>query len=127
MQLHRAVVAAAAASMMTVVAFAADNPPQGACPPAHFGGGFMGSLTPEQRMMRFELMRQQTANLTDDQRHAWRDAERAKFEAMSEADKQKYAASLTAQWNALPADQKAEIQKRSEQFHADHPRPPGCN
>jgi len=127
MQLHRALVVAAAATMMTVVSFAADSPAGQACPPAHAGGDFMGSLTPEQRMMRFELIRQQTANLTDDQRHAWRDAERAKFEAMSEADKQKYAASLTAQWNALPADQKAEIQKRSEQFRASHPHPPGCN
>jgi len=127
MQLHRALVAAAAASMMTVVAFAADNPAPQACPPMHSGGGFMGSLTPEQRMMRFELMHQATENMTDDQRRAWRDGERAKFDAMADADRLKYAANLTAQWNALPADRKAEIQKRAEQFRNDHPHPQGCN
>ncbi len=102
MILHRVLMAAAAASMMTVVSFAADAPPPSACPP-HAGWAFMDTLTPEQRMMHFELMHQATANMTDEQRHAWRQAERTKFDAMPEADRQKYAAGLTAQWNALPA------------------------
>ena len=126
MILHRALMAAAAASMMTVVSFAADAPPPPACPP-HAGWDFMGSLTPEQRMMHFELMHQATANMTDEQRHAWHQAERAKFDAMPEADRQKYAAGLTIQWNALPADRKAAIQNEAEQHRAGRPpHPEGC-
>jgi len=127
MTLHRALLAACALSMMTAVASVADSPPPPACPPHHAD---WGSLTPEQRMMRFELARQATANMTDDQRHAWRQAEREKFEAMSDSDRQKYTAGLTAQWNALTADRKAEIQKQAEQFRSSHPmmdHPSGCN
>jgi len=87
----------------------------------------MGALSPEQRMMRFELARQATANMTDDQRRAWRQADREKLQAMSAADRQKYLADLTAQWNALPADRKAEIQKMADQFRGNHPRLAGCN
>jgi Spy/CpxP family protein refolding chaperone len=126
MILHRALAAAATASMMAVVAFAAEAPPTPACPP-HASWAFMDSLTPEQRMMHFELMHQATANMTDDQRHAWRQAERAKYDAMPEADRQKYAAGLTTQWNALPADRKAAIQSEAEKRRAARPpRPEGC-
>lgn len=127
MTLHRALVAACAVFMMTAVSSAADAPPPPACP-AHQGGwGLMGALSPEQRMMRFELARQATANMTDDQRRAWRQADREKLQAMSAADRQKYLADLTAQWNALPADRKAEIQKMADQFRGNHPRLAGCN
>ena len=126
MLLSRNLISALALSMMTAVAFAADVPPPPACP-AHAGWAFMDTLTPEQRMMHFELMHQATANMTDDQRHAWRQAERAKFDAMPENDRQKYAAGLTIQWNALPADRKAAIQNEAEQRRAGRPpHPEGC-
>ncbi|HUO98009.1 MAG TPA: hypothetical protein VMU01_05040 [Rhizomicrobium sp.] len=114
---------------MTAAASVADAPPPPPCP-AHQGGwGLMGTLTPEQRMMRFELARQATANMTDDQRRSWHQADRDKFQAMSEADRQKYLADLTAQWNALPADRQAAIRAEAEKFRGEHagmPHPDGC-
>jgi hypothetical protein len=89
------------------------------------GGGMMAFLTPEERMMLFVEMRQATANMTDEQRMAYRKAQHDKFMAMSDADKQKLAADLLAKWNALPADQKAQIQQDMGQFRANHQMPGG--
>lgn len=128
MLLHRALLAAAAAAMVTSASYAADSPPPPACPP-HAGWGMGRLLTPEQRIMRFELIRQATASLTDDQRRAWHQSERAKFEAMSDAERQKYAADLTVQWNALPADRQAALRTQAEQFRSEHAgmgHPDGC-
>ncbi len=126
MRLHRALLVAAALTIVTAPSFAADAPP--ACPP-HAGWGMGRLLTPEQRIMRFELIHRTTANMTDDQRRAWHQSERAKFEAMSEAERQKYAADLTTQWNALPADRQAALRTQAEQFRAEHAgmgHPDGC-
>ncbi len=122
MQLFRVILPALAASFLATAAFAADAPP---APPPHgdHDGGFMHSLTPDQRMMLFAERQKDTAGMTDDQRHAYREAQRTKFKAMSDADKQKFAAGLQARWNALSADQKAKIQQDREAFRASHPRP----
>lgn len=105
-----------------VPASAQSGPPQGQW--AGHGGGMMAFLTPEERMMLFTQMRDATANMTDDQRMAYRKSQRDKFMAMSDTDKQKLAADLKAKWDALPADQKAQIQQQMEQFrggrHIDH-------
>jgi hypothetical protein len=60
--------------------------------------------------------------MTDEQRHASREAQHAKFAAMSDADKQKFAAGLQARWDALSAGQKAKIQQDMAAFRASHPR-----
>jgi hypothetical protein len=122
MLLSRVILPALAASFLATASFAADAPP---APPPHgdHDGGFMHSLTPDQRTMLFAERQKDTAGMTDEQRHASREAQHAKFAAMSDADKQKFAASLQARWNALSADQKAKIQADMAAFRAAHPRP----
>ena len=122
MLLSRVILPALAASFLATASFAADAPP---APPPHgdHDGGFMHSLTQDQRTMLFTETHKDTAGMTDDQRHAYREAQRAKYKAMSDAEKQKFAAGLQAKWNALPADQKAKIQQDMAAFRASHPRP----
>jgi len=120
MSLSRLILPALAASFLATASFAADAPP--APPPHGDQGGFMHFLTPDQRMMLFADTHKDTAGMTDEQRHARREAQRAKFMAMSDAEKQKFAADLQARWNALPADQKAKIQQDMAAFRASHPR-----
>ena len=115
MRLYPALVAAFASMMMTPVAFAADT----SAPPAACGP--MQSLTPEQRIMLFTEMHQQTASMTDDQRRDFHRQQRDKFVSMSEADRQKYMAGLQAKWDALPADQKTRLQQDAEQARSEHP------
>ena len=79
---------------------------------------FFSFLTPEERMMMFVQMHQATANMTDDQKQAYRQQQREKFMAMSDTDKQKFAADLLAKWNALPADKQAEIKSQVEAYRA---------
>ncbi len=85
------------------------------------GGGhphFFSFLTPEERMMMFVQMHQATAGMSDDQRHAYREQQRDKVMAMSDSDKQKFAADLQAKWNALPPDKQAEIKSQVEAYRA---------
>jgi predicted Fe-S protein YdhL (DUF1289 family) len=63
-------------------------------------------------------MEQQKANGTDwqsmsqDQRHAQMQAMRAKFEAMSDADKTKLRADMQAKFDALTPDQKQAVEQK---------------
>ena len=120
MLLSRVILPALAASFLATASFAADAPP---APPPHgdHDGGFMHSLTPDQRTMLFAERQKDTAGMTDEQRHASREAQHAKFAAMSDADKQKFAAGLQARWDALSAGQKAKIQQDMAAFRASHP------
>ena len=79
----------------------------------HRGGGkFAGLLSPEQRATFMLQAREQTRDMTRDQKHAWRKDQMQKLIGMSETDRQKFKADLQARWNALPADRKAKIQQR---------------
>ena len=120
MLLSRVILPALAASFLATASFAADIPP---APPPHsdHDGGFMHFLTADEHMMLFAETHKDTAGMTDDQRHAYREAQHAKLAAMSDADKQKFAANLQAKWNALPADQKAQVQQDMATFRASHP------
>lgn len=85
------------------------------------GGGHhhvFAFLTPEERMMMFVQMHEATANMSDDQKDAYRHSQRDKFMAMSDSDKQKFAADLQAKWNALPPDKQAEIKSQMEAYRA---------
>jgi hypothetical protein len=115
MALSRNLLAALAVPMMTLVSFAAQAQTQPAA------SGVMGALTQEERLMFFAQMKQQTANMTDDQKRDFRSSQRAKFQAMSDADKQKLAADLLAKWDALPAAQKTQLQQDADKARADHP------
>jgi Spy/CpxP family protein refolding chaperone len=83
--------------------------------PAAQGEAMHGFFTPEQREM---YMEQQKANGTDwqsmsqDQRHAQMQAMRAKFEAMSDADKTKLRADMQAKFDALTPDQKQAVEQK---------------
>jgi hypothetical protein len=111
--------AAFAASLLSTAAIAADA---SSPPTAMQGGGMRGFLSPEERAMMFSEMQQETAGMTDDQKHAWRDQRRAKVMGMSDADKQKMKADLDAKWAALTPAQQADLKQKAEamrsQMHA---------
>jgi hypothetical protein len=120
MPLSKIVFAALVASFLTSSAYAEGASPTN--PPtmgAEGGHGMMhGMLTPEERMMMFADMSKATANMTDDQKHAYRHEQRDRIMAMSEADRFRFKADLDARWNALPADQKADMTAKMQTFRA---------
>jgi cytochrome c1 len=81
-----------------------------------------GFFTPEQREM---YMEQQKANGTDwssmtpDQRHAQFQAMRAKFDGMSDADKQKLRSDMQAKFDSLTPDQKKAVEDKIAE-HMQH-------
>jgi hypothetical protein len=82
----------------------------------HQGGGkFAGLLSPEQRAAFMLQAREQTHDMTRDQKQAWRKDQMQKLTGMSETDRQKFKAGLQARWDALPAGRKAKIQQRMAQ------------
>jgi len=115
MMLSRALLPALALSMMTAVAFAADSQAQPA------SCGVMGWLTPEERLVLMAEMRRQTANMTDDQKHAFRQSRRAKFQSMSDADKANLAGDLKAKWDALAPARQSQMRQDAEKTRAEHP------
>jgi outer membrane receptor for ferrienterochelin and colicin len=78
----------------------------------HGGGKLAGMLTPEQRAAFMLGAREQTRDMTSDQRRAWRKDQMQKLGSMSQAERQKLTVDLQARWDALPADQKARLQQR---------------
>jgi len=110
------------ASILTSAAYADSSPPPS--PPAMGAeaghGGMHGMFTREERMMLFADMFKATANMTDDQKHAFRHEQRDRIMAMSDADRAKLKADLDARWEALPADQKAEMSAKMEAFRSAH-------
>lgn len=104
--------------------------PTGAFAQDHMGGGMMmghggmhGFFTPEQHAM---YMEQQKANgmdwssMSHDQRHAQMQAMRAKFEAMSDADKASLKANMQAKFDALSPEQKQAVEQKIAEHHAHH-------
>ena len=85
-------------------------------------------FTPEQREM---YMEQQKANgtdwstMTDDQRHAQMHAMRAKFDAMSDADKAKLKADMQAKFDSLSPAQKQAVEQKIAERHAMHEQKAG--
>ena len=115
MSLSRFAFAAVAATLFVSPVSAADAP--AGAPMA--GHGMMGGMfTKEERMMWFADGMKATANMTDDQKQAYRKQQRQQFMAMSDADRAKYKADLDTRWAALPPDQKAAIQQRMQDFMA---------
>jgi hypothetical protein len=123
MALSRTFSAALAGFAVAAVAFAADTTPSGqaACGANH-GHGMMAMLTPDERLMMFVQMHQETANMTADQRKDFRKSQHEKFRAMTDGDRQKFAAGLQAKWDALPADRKAKIKEQADNVRSGHAR-----
>jgi Spy/CpxP family protein refolding chaperone len=110
---------AGSASAQTPAENAAQSPPPAGGGMGGGGHGMMrGMFTPEERMMLMVDMHKATANMTDDQKQAYRKQQRQQFMAMSDADRAKYKADLDTRWAALPPDQKAAIQQRMQDFMA---------
>jgi hypothetical protein len=109
---------AGSASAQTPAENAANSPPPTG---GGMGGGhgmMHGMFSPEERMMLMEDMHKATANMTDDQKQAYRQQQRQRFMAMSDGDRTKYKSELDTRWAALPPDQKAAIQQRMQDFMA---------
>ncbi|MDE1938221.1 MAG: hypothetical protein KGI68_04300 [Alphaproteobacteria bacterium] len=126
MFLTRMILPVVAASFLATMSFAAGDQPapaQGPCPAygAGFGGGPMGFLTPEERMMHFADVQKAAAGMSVDQMRAYRMAERNKVMGMSPAERQKFASDLKAKWDALSADQKSQLQQQMASFRANRP------
>jgi hypothetical protein len=84
------------------------------------GHGMMrGMFTQEERMMLFADLSKATANLSDDQKHAYRHEQRDRIMAMSDSDRAKFKANLDTRWNALPADQRAAMLAKMQAFMAE--------
>jgi hypothetical protein len=56
--------------------------------------------------------------MSDDQKKEYRQQERSRIMAMSDADRAKFKADLNARWNALTAEQKADMTAKIEAFRA---------
>lgn len=78
----------------------------------HRGGPLAAMLTPHQRVAFMLKAREETRNMTREQRRAWRRAQFHKIRNMSDSERQKFQADLQARWNALPQDRKDRIEER---------------
>ena len=87
----------------------------------HHGGKLAAFLTPEQRVAFMLKAREETSDMSRDQRRAWRKDQAQKLAAMSDTDKQKLKSELQARWDALPADRKARLEKRLAERNAPPP------
>ena len=79
---------------------------------ARHGGKLASFLTPEQRAAFFLKAREETRDMSRDERRSWRKDQVQKLVAMPDADRQKLKAELQARWDALPADRKARLEQR---------------
>ncbi len=88
-------------------------------------GGRAGTfLTPEQRAMFVEQAREQTQNMTAEQRRSWRRDQFTRLAAMSDADKAKLKADMQARWDALPQARKDQVEQRiAARAHRSAPPP----
>jgi hypothetical protein len=88
---------------------------------AQQGGGMHGFFTPEQREMYRETQgsNMDFKSMTDDLRHAKMQEMRAKFMAMSDADKAKLKADMQARFDSLSADQKKIVEQKIAEHEAD--------
>jgi Spy/CpxP family protein refolding chaperone len=84
-------------------------------PPPAQSEGMHSFFTPEQREMYMEQQKTDGADwasMTPDQRHAQFHAMRAKFDAMSEADKTKLRADMQAKYDSLTPGQKQAVEQK---------------
>ena len=104
------------AQAATPAAVQAEQSPTMPGPEAGFagrhGGKLAAFLSPEQRAAFLLKAREETRDMSRDQRRAWRKDQMQKLASMSDTDKQKLKADLQARWDALPADRKARLEQR---------------
>jgi hypothetical protein len=92
---------------------ALQNPPPADQNLGHGGKGKLARiLTPEQRVLFMADAREQTKDMTRDQRRAWRKDQIRKIAAMSPTERQDFQSGLQARWDALPPARKNRIEQR---------------
>ena len=87
----------------------------------HGGGKLAAFLTPEQRAAFMLKAREETRDMSRDQRRAWRKDQVQKLASLSDTDKQKLQADLQARWDVMPADRKARIEQRLARGNGQQP------
>jgi hypothetical protein len=101
---------------------ALQSPPPADQNPGHGGKGKLARiLTPEQRAMFMADAREQTKDMTRDQRRAWRKDQVQKITAMAPTERQAFQSGLQARWDALPAARKTRIEQRLAQRETPPP------
>ena len=87
----------------------------------HQGGKLSAFLTPEQRAAFMLKAREETRDMSRDQRRVWRKDQIQKLASMSDADKQKLKAELQARWDGLPPDREARLEQRLAERNGPSP------
>jgi hypothetical protein len=121
MPLSKILLSAFATLFLASAAFAGDAP---VTPPMGMQAGFapglcrgvMRYLTPEERMMHWQVVQNAIGEMTINQARAYRSDECTKYWAMSSEERQKYAASLKAKWDALPESEKMRLYHQALEF-----------
>ena len=136
MNTSRILMAAAAVAFLTTAAFAqAPSAEQVSVPPGASGKmhhGKMAALfnSPDEFMMFRVQLHDATRGMAKDQKRAYRKTELQKLKAMTGGQRVAYLQNLDAQWNTLPSDRKAHIERHMEAHQARHagqgyPQPQG--
>jgi Spy/CpxP family protein refolding chaperone len=122
MPVSRIILAALATGFLATAALADDSnaPPPASQGDHHHGGGMHAMFSPQQMAMFMIQQRGDTAGMSQDQRKAYRQGEREKLMAMSDADKAKMKADLQAKWDALPPDEQTAAMDRMNRMRARH-------
>jgi hypothetical protein len=121
MPLSRILLSTFAALFLVSAAFGADTPLAPAWGmPAGFGPGLcrgvMRYLSPEERVMHWQEVQNAIGEMTVNQARAYRSNQCTKYWAMSSEERQEYAASLKAKWDALPESEKMRLYHQALEF-----------
>lgn len=126
MTVSRLVLAAASVLLLSSTAVLAADPAPMAPTMGATGGGhgmMRGMFTPDEFMMLMADAHKATASMTDDQKHTYREQQRARILAMSDGDRAKFKADLDTRWAALPDSEKAAIKAAVQARMAAHQHP----
>ncbi len=126
MNIPRILMAATAVAFLTTAALAqAPSADQVSVPAGGQGKmhhGKMAALfnSPDEFMMFHVQLHDATRGMPKDQKKAYRKSEIQKLKAMTGQQRVAYLQGLDAQWNALPSDRRAHIERHMENHQAHH-------
>jgi len=126
MTVSRLVLAAASVLLLSSSAVLAADPAPMAPTMGAAGGGhgmMRGMFTPDEFMMLMADAHKATASMTDDQKHTYRQQQRARIMGMSDGDRAKFKADLDTRWAALPDAEKTAIKAMVQARMAAHQHP----
>jgi hypothetical protein len=126
MNIPRILMAATAVAFLSTAALAqAPSASQVSVPAGGEGKmhhGKMAALfnSPDEFMMFHVQLHDATRGMPKDQKKAYRKSELQKLKAMTGQQRVAYMQGLDAQWNALPSDRRAHIERHMENHQARH-------